>query len=407
MDWVNYIPESNQDSNFIDSKLVDYTKFGTKKNVSEIITGSVISQNKEDIELQKLYNELYLLTKDILILNELGSNFEFFLGELLYNIKHNTSKNIFQKERSFPEKGSVIYQISLLFYSLKWDNTLSKIKNSENLDIYKAFFSKLSKVSIIFNNLYIWLYFMKLAEDENEIKSFISENFDNLSHDFDFCNLVARYWNESQKRDIVKIYFSLSNFNLWEAWLERDFPYFDDIVNSIWDDIKAYSNKYNIPIKQTFNSSTINHAVLINKGNYDLVIWILGSWSNIPAINEMLWGNSLYIEWHRTWKKKLPLIKKVWKSKWIADFSQYKKILVCEHDVDSWITLEKIRDFLISKWVNEVDITFIRDNYNNNRRVASTMDFYKNITNTHEVDKTNLCDTVFDLYDLLKNNWNG
>ena len=380
----------------------------SRKLVSGIILDpdmeiSVVTERSEDTQLRKYYSELKQLTVDILLLKELDFKHRIILEDLLHMLKFNVDKNLFQKEIFFPEIGSILFQINAIYYSSRGDYITSRTKWGENKDLYRAFFAKLSKISIIFNNSFMWTHFMRLADDMAEIDDFISRNLGKLDNNFDFCWLVSEYWTESQKREIIRGYFSSVNYNLWEWWLERDFPYFFDMVNSIEDRFLEYAKAHDIPVKQWFNSSILNHAMELQTQKYDLMIWILWSGSNIPVMNEMFWWDSAYIEWHRTWKKKEPAIRKIWKLWWDIDFSRYKRILVCEHDVDSWMTLEKIRDFLISKWVKWADVAFIKDNnYDNNRKVASRMEFYDNISNSHESDKTMLCDTIFKLYDLLE-----
>ncbi len=123
-------------------------------------------------------------------------------------------------------------------------------------------------------------------------------------------------------------------------------------------------------------SEYVNAAVELKERQYDLAIGVLNSGVPLASMLDFLGQETRYLEWHRGWKRG-PKWKKMGRN--TEKITQAKRILVCEHDMDTGQTLEAIVPFLRKLKPETVDIVFRLDMRGGIPQKVAACNFFREI----------------------------
>lgn len=167
-------------------------------------------------------------------------------------------------------------------------------------------------------------------------------------------------------------------------------PFIKSKIEAIKKTIDIYSDLYHIPrlpIDDKLTVDFINASGEIAHIDYDCIVGVLNAGAPIPILLDILGKKTGYIEWHRD-SEKHPEWRKIGINTHIV-IDKPQKILVCENDVSTGTTLEKIIPYLEELNPHQVDVCFHSPAWFPMTEVMSTIPFYANYFHIKTFNKKN------------------
>ncbi len=142
-----------------------------------------------------------------------------------------------------------------------------------------------------------------------------------------------------------------------------------------------YNLKYGLP-NLDLDAEIINAAHEVLSMKYDLVIGILNGGALLPSLLEMLGQNVRYLKWRRHWARP-PMLWRVGKE--ISPIQKANRILVCEDDIATGTTLQKVAPVIRRFHPEQVDVCCYLER--NNVAALQEIGFYNNFFRVQDLEK--------------------
>lgn len=172
-----------------------------------------------------------------------------------------------------------------------------------------------------------------------KIRQLRSSDQPNLGY-YDLPLAIGQFGTQADIENLIRNYTSDTRFIA--DTLGR--PEYDNPIKAfrlgISMNLHRYAKHYNVPLGRVGEASTVNAAVELHKRNYDLVVGVLNAGTIFALPLEALGSNVRYLEYHRSWKRKKPVWRKVGRHQ--EKPKKAKRILICENDSVTGKTLRAV-----------------------------------------------------------------